>query len=57
MIADNINRLAPSKMLYSDGPLEGMNSRIKMKHRRGARRTGLELPNAYYVLRPKDLTG
>ena len=41
----------------SNGPLEGMNSRIKMKHRRGAGRAGLELLNAYNVLRPKDLTG
>lgn len=41
----------------SNGPLEGMNSRIKMKHRRGAGRAGLELLNAYNVLRPEDLTG
>ena len=34
-----------------------MNSRIKMKHRRGAGRAGLELLNAYNVLQPKDLTG
>lgn len=41
----------------SNGPLEGMNSRIKMKHRRGAGRAGLELLNAYNVIRPIDLTG
>ncbi len=41
----------------SNGPLEGVNSRIKMKHRRGSGRAGLELLNAYNVLTPEDLTG
>ena len=40
----------------SNGPLEGVNSRIKMKHRRGSRRAGLELLNAYNVLTVRDLT-
>lgn len=41
----------------SNGPLEGVNSRIKMKHRRGGGRAGLELLNAYNVLTVADLTG
>ena len=41
----------------SNGPLEGVNSRIKMKHRRGAGRAGIELLNAYNVLRVEDLVG
>ena len=41
----------------SNGPLEGVNSRIKMKHRRGSGRAGLKLLNAYNVLRAEDLTG
>lgn len=40
----------------SNGPLEGMNSRIKMRHRRGGGRAGLELLNAYNVLRAENLT-
>jgi len=31
-------------------PIEGINSRIKMKHRRSAGREGLELLNAYMVI-------
>lgn len=34
----------------SNGPVEGWNSRIKMLHRRGGGRSGLELLNAYAVL-------
>ena len=41
----------------SNGPLEGMNSRIKMKHRRAGGRAGIELLNAYNVLNAGDLTG
>ena len=41
----------------SSGPLEVVNSRIKMKHRRGAGRAGIELINAYNVLRVEDLVG
>ena len=41
----------------SNGPLEGINSRIKMKHRRGGGRAGMELLNAYNVIKPSDLTG
>lgn len=41
----------------SQGPLEGTNSRIKMKHRRGGGRAGLELLNAYNVLTVGDLAG
>ncbi len=41
----------------SNGPLEGMNSRIKMRHRRGGGRAGLELLNAYNVLAARDFTG
>ncbi len=41
----------------SQGPLEGINSRIKMKHRRGGGRAGLERFNAYNVLTVGDLTG
>ena len=40
----------------SNGPLEGVNSRIKMKHRRGGGRAGMELLNAYNVLRAENLT-
>ena len=46
-----------NSLLYSDvsnGPIEGINSRIKMKHRRSAGREGLELLNAYMVI-PKEL--
>lgn len=42
-----------NSLLYPDishGPIEGINSRIKMKHRRSADREGLELPNAYMVI-------
>lgn len=39
----------------SNGPLEGANSRIKMKHRRGGGRAGIELINAYNVLKVGDL--
>jgi hypothetical protein len=39
----------------SNGPLEGVNSRIKMKHRRGGGRSGIELLNAYNVLKVGDL--
>lgn len=38
----------------SNGPLEGMNSRIKMKHRRGGGRAGIELINAYNVLKASE---
>ncbi len=41
----------------SQGPLAGTNSRIKMKHRRGGGRAGLELLNAYNVLTVGDLAG
>jgi len=41
----------------SNGPIEGQNSRIKMKHRRGGGRSGIELLNAYNVLKAGDLTG
>lgn len=41
----------------SNGPLEGTNSRIKMKHRRGGGRAGMELINAYNVLKISDLAG
>lgn len=41
----------------SNGPLEGVNSRIKMKHRRGGGRAGIELINAYNVLKIGELTG
>ena len=41
----------------SNGPLEGTNSRIKMKHRRGGGRAGIELLNAYNVLTAEDLAG
>lgn len=41
----------------SNGPLEGANSRIKMKHRRGGGRSGIELINAYNVLKTSELTG
>lgn len=34
----------------SNGPVEGWNSRIKMLHRRGGGRAGLELLNAYAAL-------
>ncbi len=39
----------------SNGPLEGVNSRIKMKPGRGGGRAGLELLNAYNVLTVGDL--
>lgn len=41
----------------SNGPIEGVNSRIKMKHRRGGGRAGIELINAYNVLKITDLAG
>lgn len=41
----------------SNGPLEGANSRIKMRHRRGGGRAGIELINAYNVLTIDDLAG
>ena len=37
--------------------MEGMNSRIKMKHRRGGGRAGIELINAYNVIKMSDLAG
>lgn len=49
-----------NSLLYKDisnGPLEGTNSQIKMKHRRGGGRAGLELLNAYNVLKISDLAG
>ena len=49
-----------NSLLYpkiSNGPLEGTNSRTKMKHRRGGGRTGIELLNAYNVLTAEDLAG
>ena len=42
-----------NSLLYneiSNGPLEGMNTRVKMVHRRGSGRAGTELLNAYMVL-------
>jgi len=39
----------------SNGPLEGVNSRIKMKHRHAGERAEMELLNAYNVLRPENL--
>ena len=51
---------AKHSLLYpeiSNRPLEGMNSRIKMRHRRGGARAGIELLNAYNVLNAADLTG
>lgn len=41
----------------SNGPIEGVNGRIKMKHRRGGGRAGIELINAFNVLKISDLTG
>ena len=41
----------------SNGPLEGTNSRIKMKHRRGGGRAGIELLIAYNVLTAENLAG
>ncbi len=41
----------------SNGPLEGTNNIIKMKHRRGGGRAGIELLNAYNVLKISDLVG
>lgn len=49
-----------NSLIYKDisnGPSEGMNSRIKMKHRRGGGRAGIELINAYNVLKMSDLAG
>lgn len=49
-----------NSLIYKDisnGPLEGVNSRIKMKHRRGGGRAGIELINAYNVLKMTDLAG
>ena len=40
----------------SNGPLEGVNRRIKMKHRRAGGRAGMGLLNAYNVLRAENLT-
>jgi transposase len=45
-----------NSLLYpsiSNGPIEGSNSRIKMKHRRSGGREGLELLNAYMVVPPE----
>lgn len=47
-----------NSLIYKDisnGPIEGINSRIKMKHRRSAGRAGIELLTAYMVLSPDDL--
>ena len=55
-IQDDYNAVKNS-LLYPDisnGPIEGINSRIKMKHRRSVGREGLELLNAYMVI-PKNL--
>ena len=49
-----------NSLIYKDisnGPIEGINSRIKMKHRRGGGRAGIELINAYNVLKASDLAG
>ena len=49
-----------NSLIYKDisnGPSEGVNSRIKMKHRRGGGRAGIELINAYNVLKMSDLAG
>jgi transposase len=49
-----------NSLIYKDisnGPLEGTNSQIKMKHRRGGGRAGMELINAYNVLKISDLAG
>lgn len=46
-----------NSLLYPDisnGPIEGVNGRIKMKHRCSSGREGLELLNAYMVI-PKEL--
>ena len=51
-ILDDYNAVQNS-LLYPDisnGPIEGINSRIKMKHRRSVGREGLELLNAYMVI-------
>jgi hypothetical protein len=40
----------------SNGPIEGVNARIKMKHRRGGGRAGIELINAYNVLKPGEVS-
>ena len=39
----------------SNGPIEGINSRIKMMHRRSSGRAGIELLNAYMVLSPNGV--
>ncbi len=41
----------------SNGPMEATNNIIKMKHRRGGGRAGIELINAYNVLKASNLTG
>lgn len=41
----------------SNGPLEGVNTQVKFKHRRGGGRAGIELINAYNVLKTSDLAG
>lgn len=39
----------------TNGPIEGINSKIKMKHRRSSGRAGIELLNAYMVLSPNEV--
>ena len=49
-----------NSLIYKDisnGPIEGINSRIKMKHRRGGGRAGIELINAYNVQKRAILPG
>ena len=51
-IQDDYNAVKNS-LLYPDisnGPIEAINGRIKMKHRRSVGREGLELLNAYTVI-------
>ena len=47
-----------NSLLYPDisnGPIEGVNSRIKMKHRRSTGREGMELLNAYMVVSREEV--
>ena len=56
----NDYKAVKNSLIYKDisnGPSEGINSRIKMKHRRGGGRAGIELINAYNVLKMTDLAG
>lgn len=56
----NDYKAVKNSLIYKDisnGPSEGINSRIKMKHRRGGGRAGIELLNAYNVLKMSDIAG